>query len=476
MFEPVNQSTAFLTAQPMLLGEVSWADLLRTLSMRDWGTRMVITGTVLLGMAAGVIGVFMLMRKRSLLGDALSHAMLPGVALAFIVFCVGLGFERSLPILLLGATITGIVGALSVVAITRWTQLREDAALAIVLSVFFGFGIALISVVNQVPGATGQAGLEGFIYGKTTNLVLQDAVLIATVAAICFLVVIVFRKEFTLVTFDSDFAASQGWPAGWLDLMMTAVAIAVIVVGIQAVGLILVIALLIIPAASARFWTQRIVTMLILAGIFGGLSGWLGTLLSSMFVRAPAGAMIVIAAGILFLISMVFGSQRGMARQWLGQRLIRQRMHMQHLLRALYEAFEQQSSKPDAHDRRPGLPIKQLLPMRSWTRSTLNSTIRRATAERWTWLDTQDQLHLTDSGLKEAARITRQHRLWEAYLLTHAETAPHMVDHEADRIEHILSPELIAQLEKVMRADPAMASVPASVHEIQALSERPDAH
>lgn len=470
IFNSLHLSFAVRSSLLAFLAEVSWTDLLRTLSLRDWGTRMVISGTVMLGMASGVIGVFMLLRKRSLLGDALSHAMLPGVALAFMVFTIGLGYERSLPLLLFGATITGVAGALSVVGITRWTRLREDAALAIVLSVYFGLGIALIAVVNQMPGATGQAGLESFIYGKTTNLVMQDAILITTIAMLCFLAVLLFRKEFALITFDSHFARTQGWPAGWLDLSITAIAIAVIVVGIQAVGLILVIALLIIPAAAARFWTHRLPSMLVLAALFGGVSGWLGALFSSILLRAPAGAMIVIAAGVIFLLSMVFGGERGVLRQLLERRRLRRNIHQQHLLRALFEALEQQNAQSNASDSRIGLPISILMSLRSWTRRRLGAVLRQAKRQGWVWVDAHDCVQLTDAGLKEAAQVTRRHRLWEAYLLTHAETAPNMVDHEADRIEHALSPELIAQLEKVMRADPALPTVPESVHEIRPLT------
>lgn len=454
-----------------MLASLSWDDFVRTLSMRDWGTRMVIAGTALLGLASGIIGVFMLLRKRSLLGDALSHAMLPGVALAFLVFTVGLGWGRSLPLLLMGAAFTGIVGALSVLAITRYSRLKEDAALAIVLSVYFGLGVALLAVINKLnlthlnqSGVDGRAGLDHFIFGSATNLMMQDALIIAAVAGFCFIVVLFLRKEFTLITFDTDFAGSQGWPAGWIDLAITGLAIAIIVVGIQAVGLILVIALLIIPAAGARFWTHKLTHMLLLAACFGAVSGWLGALLSSLLSQAPAGAMIVIAAGLLFIVSMVFGSERGLLKLAIRQRRLRRRVRLQHLMRALYESYEGQLYQEGKIE---GIAFDQLLAMRSWDQKGLHRTIKQAANEKWVWLDSQQRVHLTKAGEAEAARVTREHRLWEAYLLTHAEIAPSMVDHEADRIEHVLSSELIAQLEKVMRTKSGQSSVPKSVHVIE---------
>ncbi|MFW6218099.1 MAG: metal ABC transporter permease, partial [Verrucomicrobiota bacterium] len=264
-------------------------DLLDALLLRNYNTRLVVVCTLLLGAACGMMGSFLLLRKRSLMGDTLSHATLPGVCLAFIV-AVLLGADgKSLPLLLLGATLSGVIGCGLVLFIRNHTRIKDDAAMGIVLSVFFGAGVVTLRFALAFPEG-GPAGLESFIYGKTASMVEGDYRLLLGVTGTVLALSVLLFKEFRLLCFDESYAAAQGWPVRFLDILLLALVTAVTVAGLQAVGLILIIALLITPAAAARFWTNRLDRMLLFSAVIGGVSGWWGAALSASLPRMPAGA------------------------------------------------------------------------------------------------------------------------------------------------------------------------------------------
>ncbi|HKK35558.1 MAG TPA: metal ABC transporter permease, partial [Paracoccaceae bacterium] len=239
-----------------------------------WNATLVALGAALLGAAAGGAGAFIFLRKRALVSDAVAHATLPGVALAFIVMVALGGDGRSLVGLLAGAAGSAWLGLLAVDRLTRRTRLSEDAAIGAVLSVFFGAGVVLLTVI-QTMTAGRQAGLESFLLGATAGMLLEDAVVIALGAAACALAVALLRRPMTLVAFDPGFAASTGVNVARMDLAMMGLVMAVTVVGLKIVGLILIVALLIIPPVAARFWSDRADRVVLLSGLIGGASGWI---------------------------------------------------------------------------------------------------------------------------------------------------------------------------------------------------------
>ena len=277
------------------------------ITLQQYNTRLVVTSTLILGLASGLVGCFLLLRKRSLMGDALSHACLPGIGIAFILGVTLFGEGKSLAVLLIGATVSGLVGVGSVLLIRNTSRIKDDAAMGIVLSVFFGAGVAILGMVQSMPGASA-AGLEYFIFGKTASMVFRDFLLLSGVAVVALICSILLMKELTILCFDEGFARSQGWPVSVLDILMLILVAAVTVVGLQAVGLILIIAFLITPAAAARFWTNDLRVMLLLSAVIGGVSGWLGAGISALLPRLPAGAVIVLMAALIFFVSMIFGS------------------------------------------------------------------------------------------------------------------------------------------------------------------------
>jgi manganese/zinc/iron transport system permease protein len=300
-----------------------WQELLEVLSLRDYNTRLVVSSAVLLGAACGPMGAYLVLRRRSLMGDALSHATLPGVALAFLASVWLGGDGKSLPLLLCGAALTGLLGCGVVQFIRDRTRIKDDAAMGIVLSVFFGLGVVLLGFIQSMPKGSA-AGLESFIYGKTASMVQNDFFVLSGSALVVLSAPVLLFKELRLLCFDGEYAAVLGWPVKRLDALLMLLLTVIVVAGLQAVGLVLIIAFLVIPGASARFWTERLDQMLLLSALFGAFSGWLGAALSALAPRLPPGALIVLVASVGFALSFFFGRERGLFIQFLRRRFLMQ--------------------------------------------------------------------------------------------------------------------------------------------------------
>ncbi|MCA9295116.1 MAG: metal ABC transporter permease [Phycisphaerales bacterium] len=417
---------------------------LRALLLRDFNTRIVVMGVSMLGLASGVIGTFLLLRKRSLTADTLSHATLPGIAIAYMILVSAGGTGKSLLGLLAGALVFGVLGVASVMLIRQTTRLKDDAALGIVLSVFFGFGTTLLYIVQDMRSGSA-AGLNQYIYGKAAAMLPGQTITVAVVALLVLVVTILMFKELGLLCFDTAYAQAIGWHAMWLDATLMALVVIVTVIALPSVGLLLAVALLIIPPAAARFWVDRLPHMVMLSALFGLTGGYIGAVVSAMLPRLPTGPVIVLVCATGFVISMLFGARRGIVRRALEQWSLSRRMTDQHLLRALYELDD--GAAPDAEHR--DTPVEDLFAMRTWSRRTLSRAMRR-TASRGEIVLRGSRVRLTPVGAAEAHRLVRQHRLWETYLVHFADIAPSHVDRDADAIEHVLGADLVARLERLL--------------------------
>lgn len=456
-------------------------ELLDILFLKNYNTRLVIISTALLGMVSGLVGSFLLLRKRSLMGDALSHATLPGVGLAFAVMVALGGSGKELGGLWVGAIVSGVLGVGVMLMIVKTTRLQDDVAMGLVLSVFFGAGIAILSAVQRMPEGNA-AGLESYIYGKTASILYRDFIIILSTSILAAIVCLILLKEFTLLCFDEAFGATQGWPMTKLDVILLGLVTVVTVSGLQSVGLILMIALFIIPAAAARFWAVRLKSMMILSSVIGLVSGWVGGGVSALFSNMPAGAVIVLVAAIFFLISMFFAPSRGIVPRQMRRVGLNRKVGEQHVLRAIYEILEQainneprdnqkiQSEDAFMRVKNENVFRADLQLKRSWSVSELNTLVDRA--KRRGYIESIDglSLRLSEEGFGKAARITRNHRLWEVYLVTHADIAPSHVDRDADMIEHVLDADLVARLEEELKEQYVWTPALPSLHEIQNIS------
>jgi len=442
----------------------SRADLIRVLSMQDHNTRVVFLGTALFGAVGGLVGTFLLLRKRSLVSDTISHATLPGIGLAFLIAEGLFGMGKSLPILLLGGAVTGCIGMGSVVLIRRLSRIKDDAAMAIVLSVFFGLGIAMMTVVQQVPSGNA-AGLEQFIYGKAASMTLHDGWIIFFSTVSAGLICLFLFKEFSLICFDEAFAGAQGWPVNVLDGILLGLITVVTVIGLQAVGLLLVVAMMIIPSAAARFWSDSLRTTCLLSTAFGFLSGFGGVVISALFPRLPAGAVIASFSAFLFFCSMFLGKTRGLVFRLREQRLLTQRVRHQHLLRAVFEWLEVHGKRTDLLD--DELTVDDLKPFRAWQPGELEAAVHQAIQRDALRVgNSPERLHLSGQGARDALRVVRNHRLWELFLIEYAETAPGRVDRDADTIEHVLEPEILHELESLLEDETSRKRIPLSPHQL----------
>ncbi len=345
-----------------------------------YNATLVAIGATLLGITAGATGTFLYVGKRALVSDAISHATLPGIGLAFIVMVLMGGDGRSLPFLLIGSALSAWVGLIFISWLSNRTRLTEDAAIGAILSVFFGFGIVLLTVIQSINSGR-QAGLESFLLGSTAGMLWNDAMVIAIGGVVVLSITLLLYRPMSLVAFDPDYATSTGLNVQRTELAMMGLALAITVVGLKIVGLILIVALLIIPAVAARFWSNRLGLVIIIAAGIGGLSGYTGAALSATAPDLPTGPIIVLLAFGIFLASLLFAPSRGMLAALLRYRRFQARVHVRQGLLALAQ----------------GQPIYERLTLRLMRRAGLIRADGVA----------------TDAGRAQAARALLDERRWE---------------------------------------------------------------
>lgn len=432
----------------------------------DPNFQWVIAGSILLGITSGVIGTFALLRGRSLLGDVLAHSALPGVCIAFL-----LTQAKEITPLLIGAALAGFAGVKCIDAITGWTRVKEETALAVVLTVFFGLGIVLLTAI-QHSGAGNQAGLDDFLFGQAAAMVGSDVAVVALVSLALTALVVLFFKEFKVLCFDPGFAAGVGMKVRRIDSLLMALIVLAVVIGLQAVGVVLMAALLVTPAIAARYWTDRLGVMTALAGLFGGLSGAAGTLLSTVAPKLPTGPLTVLSATALFLLSLAFAPRRGLVAKALRFFRLRRKIARENLLREVYERYETALSRPEIADDAlltRGVDLRHMALESGAGRRTLR--LVRALRQEGLLALSEENGHtlctLTQRGLEKAWEVVHRHRLWEMFLMHEANLGADHVDRDADEIEHFLDPSVIEELERLLRLHNREPRLLPSVHPLR---------
>ena len=309
----------------------------------DYTLRTVALGAAALGAIAGALGCFAMLRRQSLLGDAISHAALPGIVLAFL-----LTGTKSVLVLVIGAAVAGWLGTLLVIGIVSATRIPQDSALGIVLSVFFGIGLVLLTYVQQMPTAA-QAGLDRFLFGQAATLVGRDVALIAGIGALVLACVAVFWKEFKILSFDPEYAASLGFPVRRIEVLLTTLLVIAIVIGLQTVGVVLMASMVVAPAAAARQWTDSLGRMVGIAAVFGAIAGVGGAVVSGTTTDLPTGPAIVLAATAVVILSLLFAPGRGVVWSSVQQRANRRRIRTEAVLTDLYALARQHPDTEHGH-------------------------------------------------------------------------------------------------------------------------------
>jgi len=360
--------------------------------LTDYTLRTVALGAGLLGLVSGALGAFAVLRRQALLGDAISHAALPGIALAFLLT----GSKAPL-VLVVGAALAGWLGAALITSVTERTKVTYDSALGIMLSVFFGIGLVLLTYIQRMPAAN-QAGLDSFLFGQAAALVARDVQTIGLLGALVLLLLAIFWKEFKLLSFDAEFAGTLGFPVARLDHLLTGLLVVAIVIGLQTVGVVLMSAMIVAPGAAARQWTNRLGTMVVLAGVIGALSGVGGAVASARAANVPTGPAIVLLVSAIVAVSLLFAPERGLMwrrlREWREGRALR----VDAVLVDLYAMASQHESTGHPHSRRA---LDVMSETSASTRKTLRllrvlGLARKVDREHWA---------LTDDGVERARRV-----------------------------------------------------------------------
>lgn len=410
---------------------------IRFFSFKDPSLRYALVGSMLLGICCGLMGAFLVVRKLALMGDALSHAVLPGVALGFLW-----NMNKDPIAIFIGATAAGLLGSAVVQLIRTKTKHKEDAALGFVLASFFAVGICLFTIIQRLPGGN-QSGLDKFMFGQAAALGRGDVILLAVVTVVILGSIILFYKEYKLTSFDPAFATSIGLPIHFFHYSLMLLLAFAIVSALQAVGVVLVSAMLVIPAAAAFLLTDRFSSMLILSAVFGLCAGATGSFFSFVGRNLPTGPFMVLAAATLFAGALFFGPKHGIASRWWRQRSRSARTGRENTLKAIYHAFEEQDFAVEQ------VTVHELAERRRETLEEAEKQLEALSRHGLITFSTgKEAASFTPAGWQRACEIVRNHRLWELYLTNAAQIAADHVHEDAEKIEHVLGEESVLQLER----------------------------
>lgn len=362
-----------------------------SLLFTDYTLRTITLGTAILGAICGMLGSFAVLRKQSLLGDAISHAALPGIAIAFLITGT-----KDTNILLIGALVSGLIGTFWIRGIVTKTHLKSDTALGLILSLFFGFGMLLLTFIQKQPNAN-QAGLDKYLFGQAATLVESDVILMAIVTGTCLVVLLLFWKEFKILLFDEDYAKTLGFNTKFIDILITFFIVLAIVLGLQTVGVVLMSAMLLAPAAAARQWTNRLSVMIVLAAIFGAFAGVFGTAISASQNNLSTGPVIVLVAAVFVLFSFIFSPGRGILFKQIRFWQNRRDLKLQKTLQFMFDIAKTHENISHPH------AIKILNNFQGYARGSL----KEMEEKKWVTVQGQ-QWSLTKDGYEAAENLYKQ--------------------------------------------------------------------
>ncbi len=429
--------------------------------MTDESVRIVVLGSILMGISCGLIGSYVVSRRLSLFGDTLSHAVLPGIAIGF----VWAGEKNNLS-LLVGASVAGFLGVCCIGLLNKSTKIKEDSSLGIVLSAFYAVGICLLTRI-QKSGMSEQSGLESYMFGQASALSYGDLEILSIALLLVGAFVFANYKELLVTGFDPEFSKSIKLPAELLQYCLWALIAFCVISSLQLVGVVLVSALLVIPAATASLLAQRYAGYLALACLLGAASGLGGSFLSFLGNNLPTGPLIVLSSTSLFLLILFCRPKNGLIIRWLNFRSTKKRIARENLLKAAFQILEAKEFDPTE------ITIEEMMNKRRATNAMVRSDFEDlihaefATAsiieESKQDLPGQTRITLTPQGWEYACRIVRNHRLWELYLTNEAQYEPDHVHEDAEKIEHVLGEETVRQIERLLknpRTDPHGKLIP----------------
>jgi manganese/zinc/iron transport system permease protein len=405
-------------------------------------------------LSAAWIGVIAYLRKQSLLGEALSHTSYPGVIVGALISAVFLSSTDNgvyMPVMgMVGAFVTAFSALYFIHFLERYFKMRADSAMCFVLSAYVGIGITIASRMQFTHSSVYAQSLN-YLYGQAATMTDIHIVLYGVLSFIIIATTLIFYKELKVLTFDRDYAKSLGIPVGFIDAVVFVLLTLAIVVGIRSVGVVLMSAMLIAPAVAARQFTHRLLYMLLIAGIFGMVSGLLGNVLSvelSNYLKTlypqerlgiPTGPMIVVVATFICLVSLLFAPERGLIVRLIRIALFRYQCLRENIMKTMWRISKDQLIK-----------IEDISRYQTVASYYICFILYRLS--RHGWVEKKDGgYRLTIDGRHRAAHIVRLHRLWEVYLADYLGVGSERVHMSAEEMEHILTPELEAELTALLK-------------------------
>lgn len=405
--------------------------------------RRALMASVMVGVICGTLGCFIILRRMAFIGEAISHAVLPGVVIGFMI--AGKGNVT----LFVGAVISGLLTAMLIGFVNRNSRIKEDTAIGVIFIGFFALGVLLISRLQAV-----HLDLQHFLFGDPLGVAQSDLWMTAIIGVVILVSIILFYKQLTLSSFDPTMAMAIGMPIGLIHYFLMGMLSMTIVASLQAVGIVLVVAMLITPGATAYLLTDRLPRMLLLAGLFGTISAVLGLYLS-VWMNYSSGSTMVVVATLIFLLMLIFAPRKGILLRVWRRRQMRKRFLQDDILKTVYQLQQNRpvaSPSPEAVAAELGLPADQA---RSAIRRLLKSGELESTSD--------GQYTLTGTGRSQVYRLLRSHRLWETYLTRKAGVPWEHVHDEAEQLEHHLPEDMVDEIEERLdypETDPHGAPIP----------------
>jgi len=424
-----------------------WQHITTFFSAENYNLFVISIGSGILCFAAGAVGTFTYLRKRALIGDVISHAVLPGVAIAFMLSGVKNPFY-----FLIGAIFSGLLSIWIVDYVQAKSKLKPDAILALTLSVFFCVGIVLLTKI-QHGGNSAQSGLDSFLFGKAASMNLFDVKLFSVIAIINVVSILVLLRGFSLISFDENYAKGLGFNVSVIKSLLALLTVITVAIGVQAVGVVLMAALLITPAAGARYLTNSIPKMLIFSGLFGFVSGWVGVFISYSGNGMPTGPWIVVVLSVIAFIAILFGKQRGVLARLKLRKANNIKINNENVLKDIYKLAEKGTQT---------ISVKQLVDIEKHKPIPLISVLNRL--EKLDYIDQiRGMIIINDKGRLAARDVIRKHRLWEIYLSKYFQLDPDHLHDDAEGIEHVITPEIEKHLIQLLdrpEKDPHESEIP----------------
>ncbi len=406
----------------------------------EWALRA-LAASIMVGLMCGVLGCFIVLRNMSLLGDALSHAILPGIFVAFVLF----GYSTIA--FFVGSALAGLVAALIISWIQQNVQTKNDAAIGIIFTAMFSLGVMGISWLNQSQGA--HLDLKDFLFGNVLGVSNEDLILSGFVLVYTMLSIALLYRYLFITTFQPKIAEAMGISVKTIHYYLMLLLSFVVVASLRTVGVILVVAMLITPAATALLLSPKLKNVLVISGIIGMLSALFGFLLAYAFETTPGPAMCIVATGFYFLAALLAPKTGLISRQWVRRKESR-RILAEDIIRFIDKSPGDEVSTVSIFSNIsvPNYKLKAVL------KSLINANLL---------IKSERNIALSETGIIKANNLQRAHRLWETYQHNTMGIDPELVHWEADKQEHHLDDELLGEVERKLgypKADPHGSPIP----------------